>query len=79
MQPITVSKSELKPKLLHYLRLVEEKGQPINITHHSKVVAQLTPARQQSDEEILKSLGGRIIIHGDIMEPVGVEDWEALK
>lgn len=79
MQPITVSKSELKPKLLHYLRLVEEKGQPINITHHKKVVAQILPNRTQTDEEILASLRGSIKIHGNIMEPVGLDDWEALK
>lgn len=79
MQPITVSKSELKPKLLHYLRLVEEKGQPINITHHKKVVAQLIPNRTQTDEEILATLRGSVIVYQDPLEPVGVEDWEALK
>lgn len=79
MQPLTISKSELKPKLLHYLRLVEEKGQSINITHRHKVVAQLIPSRTQTDEEILESLRGSITIHGDIMEPIGVDDWEALK
>ena len=79
MQPLTISKSELKPRLLHYLRLVEEKGQPINITHRHKVVAQLIPNRTQTDEEILASLRGSITIHGDIMKSVGLDDWEALK
>ena len=74
----TVSKSQLKSQLLELLREVEQTKQPLIITHGGKPVAKVIPYKEDP-EEILKSLRGSVIFYKDPTEPVGLEDWEALK
>lgn len=73
-----VSKSQLKDHILEYLRNVEKMKQPLIVTHGGKAVVKISPY-QENPEEILKSLRGSIIYYKDPSEPVGKEDWEALK
>ncbi len=78
----TVSKSQFKAKALEYLRTVERKKEPLTITHQGEPVVQVVPykdAVRKRDEEILKSLRGTLLRYDDPTEPVGLEDWEALK
>ena len=75
----TVSKSQFKAKALEYLREVEKKKKTLIITHGGKPVVEIVPYKEKKDEDILKSLRGSLIFYKDPTEPVGVEDWEALK
>lgn len=76
---LQVSKSQFKAKALEYLRDVEKDKQPLIITHAGKPVVEVIPYKKTSDEDILKSLRGTLKFYKDPDEPVGLEDWEALK
>ncbi len=79
MQQI-VSKSQFKAKALEFFRQVEEKKEPLIITHAGKPVAKVMPYTEKSDQEaILKSLRGTVKYYKDPDESVGLEDWEVLK
>lgn len=76
----TVSKSQFKAQALEFLREVEDKKQPLIITHAGKPVVEVIPYKKKSDQEaILKSLRGSVLKYEDPTEPVGLEDWEVLK
>ncbi|MBI2327091.1 type II toxin-antitoxin system Phd/YefM family antitoxin [Candidatus Curtissbacteria bacterium] len=74
----TVSKSQLKSQLLEYLRKVEKDKKPLIVTHAGKPVVKITPFDQDS-KAVLKSLRGSVLRYDDPNEPVGLEDWKALK
>jgi prevent-host-death family protein len=78
MNKITISKSEFKPKALHYFRLVQKSGTEIIISDHGKPVAKIIPYSDNS-EDILKSLRNSVKKYIDPTEPVGLPDWEILK
>lgn len=75
----TVSKSQFKAKALEYLREVEKKNKKFVITHNGKPVANITPHKHTDAFDHLKKLRGTVLRYDDPNEPVGVEDWEALK
>ena len=72
-----ISKSKFKPKSLEYFRQVQETGKPITITDHGKPVLKIIP--YTPPEEALKALRGSVIRFDDPLEPVGLDDWEALE
>lgn len=75
-----VSKAQFKAQALQFLRTVEEKNQPLIITHAGKPVVKVVPFKEESkQEEILKSLRGTLKYYKDPDQPVGLEDWEVLK
>jgi antitoxin (DNA-binding transcriptional repressor) of toxin-antitoxin stability system len=75
---IQVSKSQFKAKALEYFRLVQASGEPIVITDHGKPALELRPiAHVQHDP--FQDLRGRVLRYDDPFEPVGAEDWDALK
>lgn len=74
----TVSKAQFKSQLLEYLRKVEKGKKPLVVTHAGKPVIKVTPY-VENPQEILKSLRGKITKYENPTEPVGIEDWEALK
>ena len=74
----SASKSQFKTKALEYFRHVQETGEPLVITDHGKPVLKLVP-HIPSEEEALKALRGSVLQYDDPLEPVGVEDWEALE
>ena len=74
----TISKSQLKSQLLEYLRKVEKEKKPLIVTHGGKPVIKVSPY-QQDAQALLKSLRGSATYLQDPTEPVGLEDWEALK
>lgn len=80
MQQI-VSKSQFKAQALEYLRNVEKTKTPLVITHGGKPVLDVVPHKEESKdpEAILKSLRGTVLKYEDPTEPVGLEDWEALR
>ena len=77
-----VSKSQFKAHMLELLREVEKTKQPLIVTHGGKPVVEVGPYKEKEqldDAAILKSLRGSVIKYEDPDEPVGLEDWEALK
>lgn len=74
----TISKSAFKARALEYFRQVEKTGDEVIITDHGQPVLKLT--RYNSDPmEALKALRGTVLRYDHPTEPVGVEDWEALR
>lgn len=79
MQLQTVSKSEFKAKALGYLRLVETNKKPLLVTHNGKVVVQISVFKHTPKTDPLKALIGSVIKYERPNDPVGLENWEALK
>ena len=77
----TVSKSRFKPYALRYFRQVEEKGEEIVITDRGRPVAKIVPYRGEGGTALkaLNRLRGTLLRYDAPNEPVGIEDWEALK
>jgi prevent-host-death family protein len=73
-----ISKSQFKPHALKYFREVEKTGQEIIISDRGKPVLKIIPYTE-NPEEALKALRDTVIVYNDPTEPVGMEDWEALK
>jgi prevent-host-death family protein len=73
-----VSKSTFKAKALELCRQVESTGKELVITDHGKPVLKVIPYRHDP-AEALKALRGSVLRYEDPLEPVGVEDWEALR
>lgn len=74
----TISKSKLKAQLLEYLRQVEQDKQPLLVTHLGQPVLKISPYKENPDQ-ILAALRGSVVFYEDPTEPVGEDDWEALK
>jgi prevent-host-death family protein len=69
-----ISKSALKARLLEYFRRVEETGEELIVTDHGRPVLRIVPVRQRSPAaETFAGLRGRVVYHGDILEPTGAE------
>ena len=73
-----ISKSQFKPRALQYFREVEKTGKELIISDRGKPVLKIVPYTE-NPEEALKSLRNTVIKFADPTEPVGIEDWEALK
>jgi prevent-host-death family protein len=74
----SVSKSAFKAKALEYFREVETTGMELVITDHGKPVLKVVPFAHDP-EEALRSLRGTVLRFTDPLEPVWLEDWEALR
>jgi len=77
----TVSKSKFKPRALEYFRQVEETRQGLIITDRGKPVLKITPYQPAPEAEGAgpQRLRGTVARYDKPFEPVGLEDWEALK
>lgn len=73
-----VSKSKFKAKALEYFRQVEASGEPIIVTDHGKPSLEIRRI-EKPKQDPLEALRGTVLRYDDPFEPVGVEDWEALK
>ena len=73
-----ISKSHFKPRALEYFREVEKTGQEIIISDRGKPVLKIVPYTEKP-EQALKALRNTVVKYVDPTEPVGLEDWEALK
>jgi len=77
---LTVSISQFKATCLALIEKVQRTGQPLLITKRGKPIAQVLPA-SPSPAAVSKfgTMRGTVKELGDIVEPVGVEDWESLR
>jgi prevent-host-death family protein len=73
-----ISKSQFKPRALQYFREVEKTGRELIISDRGKPVLKIVPYTE-NPEDALKSLRNTVVKYEDPTEPVGLEDWEALK
>lgn len=60
---------EFKAKCLNLIDLEQTKKQEIIITKHGKPLAKLVPY-QQKPRSLFGAMRGKMIIHGDIVEPL---------
>ncbi len=72
----TVTKSKLKPRLLEYLREIEETGEALVVTDRGRPVIRIEA--YVAEEELLNSLRGVVVEYVDPTLPIGEADWEAL-
>ena len=73
-----VSKSKFKPRALKYFREIEKTGKELIISDRGKPVLKIVPYTE-NPAEALKVLRDTVIKYDDPTEPVGLEDWDALK
>lgn len=73
-----ISKSKFKPRALQYFREIEKTGEELIICDRGKPVLKIVPYTE-NPEEALMTLRDTVLKYEDPTEPVGVEDWEALK
>ena len=73
-----VSKSQFKAKALEILRRVEATGEPVLVTDHGKPTIEVRRHRSL-ERSPLDLLRGSVVDYLDPTEPVGEQDWEALK
>ncbi len=73
-----VAKSKFKPHALQYFREVERTGKALIITDRGKPVLKIIPYSEKPSEE-LRMLRNSVIKYENPTEPVGLNDWEALK
>jgi len=73
-----ISKSQFKPRALQYFREIERTGKELIISDRGKPVLKIVPY-VEDPEKALKALRNTVIKYEDPMEPVGLDDWEALK
>lgn len=76
--PQTVSKSQFKPRSLEYFRRIEQTGEELVITDHGKPVLRILPYIDDPEACFL-GLRNTVLRYDDPLEPVGVDEWEALK
>jgi len=75
----TIQASKFKAQCLALMDRVARTGETLLITKNGKPVAELRPHRRPRAKSLIGRDKGRIKILGDIISPIGVEDWEALK
>jgi len=75
---VSLSKSKFKSRALHYFREVARTGRPVIITDRGRPVAKVVPY-SENPEELLNDLRHTVVRYANPLEPVAVDDWEALK
>ncbi len=75
---LEVSKSGFKPRVLEFLRRVEQTGEPVVITDRGRPVVVIRPYVE--DPEVhLAPLRGSVLHFDAPTEPVDVDEWDALR
>jgi len=79
-----VSKSEFKAKALELFRRIEATGEPVVITDHGRPRLEIRPFSSppeggESANDVFAPLRGMVLHYDDPFEPVGLDDWDALK
>jgi prevent-host-death family protein len=70
----TISKSALKAKMLEYFRRVEETGEELIVTDHDRPVLRIVPIRELTPAaEMFAGVRGKVVYHGDLLEPTAGE------
>ncbi len=71
----TVSKSELKSKMLEYFRIIERTGEELIVTSHGLPTLKVVPLYPKSSiEDVFSDIREKVQIDDSIMEPE-TEEW----
>lgn len=73
-----VSKTRFKSRALEYFRQVQSTGKELIITERGKPVLKITPFKTNS-KDALADLRGSVLKYDRPLDPVALEDWEALR
>lgn len=73
-----VSKSQFKAKALEFFRQVEASGEPVVVTDHGQPTLEVR-RYQSPTRNPLAALSGTVLRYDAPTEPIGVEDWDALR
>lgn len=74
----TVSKSQLKARMLAYFREVEETGEELVVTSHGRPVLRITPADPvRTAAEVFGDVRGTVALPDDdaLNEPAAADVW----
>jgi prevent-host-death family protein len=74
----TIQASKFKAHCLALMDRVARTGETILVTKNGRPIAELRPHRKPRAKSLIGLHKGKIKILGDIISPIGVEDWEAL-
>ena len=70
-----VSKSQLKAKMLAYLRQVEDTGEELVVTDNGRPVVKVVPiAKARSARDVFGDLRGRVVYHGEVLADT-TDEW----
>ena len=77
----TMSVSKFKAVCLKEIDLVTKTGEPILITKYGEPVVMLSLPKEEAapKKHSFGCMKGKMKTLGDIVSPIGEEDWEALK
>lgn len=73
-----ITKSQFKPQALMYLRMVQQKKQPLIITHGGLPVIKIIPYSPKVSD-VLDELNNTVVSFDQPMQPVAATSWEAAK
>ncbi len=74
----TIAVSKFKATCLARLERVRQTGRPLLITKRGVVIAQVLPPPPQGPRrDGFGAMAGRAVESGDIVAPLGEDDWEA--
>jgi antitoxin (DNA-binding transcriptional repressor) of toxin-antitoxin stability system len=73
-----VSKSQVKAKALDFFRQAETSGEPLVVTDHGRPTLELR-RYQPPTRTPLDARRGSVLRHDAPTEPIGGEDWDALR
>ena len=76
--PQNVSKSRFKAKALQYFREVEETRKEMIVTDRGRPVVRIVPYTEKP-AAVFQELHASVLAYDRPCEPIGIEDWEALK
>lgn len=72
---ITVSKSELKAKMLEYFRKVEQTGEEIIVTSNHVPILKVSPLlKRKTPEEVFSAFQGKVVYKDDILNDTS-DEW----
>lgn len=79
---LTLTKAQIKPRLLEYLRLVEETGEEIIVTDHGRPAVRLVPIRPTDALTTVQAAWSRRVAEGGVrydasegVSPLPAEAW----
>jgi len=72
----TIPSGQFRATCLQVMEQVKRTRHPVTITKRGKAVARLVPVDEPDRHPLFGMLKGSIVIHGDIVAPVG-EKWDA--
>jgi len=75
----TVKASDFKARCLALMDEVARHGEPLIITKNGRPLVELRPYRAKGAKAPFGLHKGKVTITGDLIEPIDVEAWEALR